>query len=145
MEREKIIEEMACKIERIFIEESRKEENKMYPWQDLPVFHSICLRIAKSILPDGARVLTKEELVKTMESGYVYDTTSGDKINLIEMAREIERKETASKIFSAIDKYSDKCFETVDNGVNCEPYQTFNYYKFFKWIVKFAKRFGVEV
>ena len=61
MEREKIIEEMACKIERIFIEESRKEENKMYPWQDLPVFRSICLRIATSILPDGAVVLTKEE------------------------------------------------------------------------------------
>lgn len=102
MEREKIIEEMACKIERIFIEESRKEENKMHPWQDLPVFHSICLRIAKSILPEGAMILTKEELVKTMESGYVYDTTSGDKINLIEMAREIEREETATEIFSKL-------------------------------------------
>lgn len=60
-DREKMIEEIACKIERIFIEESRKEENKMYPWQELPVFRSICLRIATSILPDGSVVLTKEE------------------------------------------------------------------------------------
>lgn len=48
-------------------------------------------------LPEGAVVLTKEELVKTMESGYIYDSTRGNKINIIEMAREIERKETVKE------------------------------------------------
>ena len=57
------------------------------------------------LIPDGAKVLTKEELVKTMESGYVYDTTSGDKINLIEMAREIEREETAMEILSELREF----------------------------------------
>ena len=51
-------------------------------------------------------ILTKEELVKTMESGYVYDTTKGNKINLIEMAREIERKETAKEILNRINEYN---------------------------------------
>ena len=51
-------------------------------------------------------ILTKEELVKTMESGYVYDTTRGNKINLIEMAREIERKETAKEILNRINEYN---------------------------------------
>lgn len=51
-------------------------------------------------------MIDKEELVKTIESGYVYDTTRGNKINLIEMAREIERKETAKKILNRINKYN---------------------------------------
>lgn len=131
MEREKTIEEMACKIGRIFIEESQKEENKMYPWQELPVFRSICLRIATSILPDGAVVLKKEELVKATESGYVYDTTSGDKINIIEMAREIERKETAREILQTLwdeiardgdDDYARRMIKNIakENGVEVE-------------------------
>lgn len=53
-------------------------------------------------IPEGAVVLTKEELVKMMESGYVYDTTRGNKVNIIQMAREIERKETAKEIMQML-------------------------------------------
>ena len=60
-------------------------------------------------------VLTKEELVKTMESGYVYDTTRGNKINLIEMAREIERKKTAKE-------YHDKFAEVIRDRDYVEGY-----------------------
>lgn len=70
-------------------------------------------KVARAIVDLGYRkvdknsiILTKEELVKTMESGYVYDTTRGNKINLIEMAREIERKETAKEILNRINEYN---------------------------------------
>lgn len=53
-------------------------------------------------IPEGAAILTEEELVKTMESGYVYDTTRGNKVNIIEMARKIERKETVKEILQII-------------------------------------------
>lgn len=62
--------------------------------------------IARELYGKGCRIvskdtalLTEEELVKTMESGYVYATTKGNKTNLIEMAREVERKETAKRIY----------------------------------------------
>lgn len=70
-------------------------------------------KVARAIVDLGYRkvdkdsvILTKEELVKTIESGYVYDTTRGNKINLIEMAREIERKETAKEILNRINEYN---------------------------------------
>ena len=47
---------------------------------------------------DGAVVLTKEELIKAVEEGYIYDTTKGNKINIIEMAIEIARKEVVKEI-----------------------------------------------
>lgn len=75
-------------------------------------------------VPEGAVVLTKEELAKHDEK---------------------VREETAKEIFTAVDKYSDKCFETVDSGIDCEAYQTFDYCKFFKWLEKFAKKHGIEV
>lgn len=56
-------------------------------------------------IPEGTLVLTKEELVKTIESGYVYDTTSGNKINIIEMAREIARKESVKEFAEKLKKY----------------------------------------
>ena len=65
-------------------------------------------------VPEDAVVLTKEELVKTMESGYVYDTTKGNKINLIEMTREIERKETAKRIYEKAKKK--KYIDNDDEG-----------------------------
>lgn len=70
-------------------------------------------KVARAIVDLGYRkvdkdsiISTKEELVKTMESGYVYDTTRGNKINLIEMARKIERKETAKEILNKINEYN---------------------------------------
>ena len=70
-------------------------------------------KVARAIVDLGYRkvdkdsvILTKEELVKTMESGYVYNTTRGNKINLIEMARKIERKETAKEILNKINEYN---------------------------------------
>lgn len=70
-------------------------------------------KVARAIVDLGYRkfdkdsiILTKEKLVKTMESGYVYDTTRGNKINLIEIAREIERKETAKEILNRINEYN---------------------------------------
>lgn len=71
-------------------------------------------KIISSLFPEGAVVLTKEEFVKTMESGYVYDTTKGNKINLIEMAREIERKETAKRIYEKAKKK--KYIDNDDEG-----------------------------
>ena len=93
MEREKMIEEIVSIMGEWAI------ENKMC-WNSKHAESLVKYLMGKNVLkiPDNAVVLTKEELVKTMESGYVYDTTRGNKINLIEMAREIERKETAREI-----------------------------------------------
>lgn len=78
-------------------------------------------------VPEGAIVLTKEELVKTMENGYVYDTTSGNKINFIEMAREIERKETAKEILQTLWEWKDR-----ETALSCDLYEL-------------AEKYGVEV
>lgn len=86
-------------------------------------------------IPEDAVVLTKEELVKTMESGYVYDTTRGNKINLIEMAREIERKETAKKILILLGKGFDEMKMT--------EFKNLLWYKLFCRELK--QRYGVEV
>lgn len=84
------------------------------------------------IIPEDVVVLTKEELVKTMESGYVYDTTRGNKINLIEMARKLERKETATNFFKDLIRQADFWGET---------YMWVSY----KTLVTVAKQYGVEV
>lgn len=96
-------------------------------------------KVARAIVDLGYRkvdkdsvILTKEELVKTMESKYVYDTTRGNKINLIEMAREIERKETTTNFFKDLIRQADFWGET-DMWVN------------YKTLVTVAKQYGVEV
>lgn len=78
-------------------------------------------------IPEGALVMTKEELLKTMESRYVYDTTRGNKVNIIEMAREIERKETAKEILQ----------EWADDNSSMGLDNTF--------VKNIAKKYGVEV
>lgn len=79
-------------------------------------------------IPEGTLVMTKEEFVKTIESGYVYDTTRGNKINIIQMTREIERKETATEILNRINEY----------------YLDYNY-DLKKEFEKLCKEYGVEV
>lgn len=93
------------------IEEIAGELLAYQPLIDIP-FEQF-YKVARAIVNLGYRkvdkdsiILTKEELVKTMESGYVYDTTRGNKINIIEMAREIERKETAKEILNRINEYN---------------------------------------
>lgn len=104
-EREKMVEEMAKEIALIVEKESQEwAGSRKTLWGFYEDTAYAILDKCYRKVPDGARVLTKEELVKTMESGYVYDTTSGDKINLIKMAREIEREETAREIFNSIAK-----------------------------------------
>lgn len=68
------------------------------------------------LFPEGSVVLTKEELVKTLESGYVYDTTKGNKINLIEMAREIERKETKREVLKKLNGFRFVMYDEFDDG-----------------------------
>lgn len=65
MEKDKMIQEIACKIERIFIEESQKEENKMYPWQELPVFRSVCEKISSSLVSQNVRIIPEGSVVLT--------------------------------------------------------------------------------
>ena len=93
------------------IEEMARELLAYQPLIDIP-FEQF-YKVARAIVDLGYRkvdkdsiILTKEELVKTIERGYVYDTTRGNKINLIEMAREIERKETAKEILNRINEYN---------------------------------------
>lgn len=62
-------------------------------------------RLIDVLIPEDTFILTKEELVKTMESGYVYDTTRGNKVNVIEMAREIERKEAVKEFAKNFENY----------------------------------------
>lgn len=89
-------------------------------------------------IPEDAVVLTKKELVKTMESGYVYDTTRGNKINLIEMAREIERKETAKVILNVL-------YFNLQNGVKGHIAKSNVYYNVMSRIQQIAKNYGVEI
>ena len=93
MEREKIVEEMVAVMGEWAI------ENKMC-WNSKHAESLSKTLIDNNIrkIPDGVVVLTKEELIKAMEEGYIYDTTRGNKINLIEMAREQARKEVVKEI-----------------------------------------------
>ena len=86
MEREKMIEEMVKIIKKTY------EKHGVFnpKW----FAEAIC----DKFFSYGAVVLTKEELVKAVEEGYIYDTTKGNKINLIEMARDVERKEVVKEI-----------------------------------------------
>lgn len=61
------------------------------------VQNDLAIRIVNSIIPEGTVVLTREKLIELNEKGFPFDTTTGGKINLIEMAREIERKEAAKQ------------------------------------------------
>ena len=139
MERDKMIKEMACKIERIFIEESRKEENKMYPWQDLPVFHSVCLRIATDIIPEGSVVLTKEEY-DDLQSEYdkVYKQAEADIHGNIadggtscHWCEDITKRETAKEILLTL------------KGLIKEPWQS--YELAIDDLQRIAQNYGVEV
>lgn len=105
MEREKMIEEILYKFcERHGIEDKCYDSGKKCADMSCAI-RLIATKIVNKYIPEGSVVLTKEELVKTMESGYVYDTTSGDKINIIEIAREIESKETAKEILSELREF----------------------------------------
>ena len=96
MEREKEIEEILTALtDKCPSKKCADCENKCLGYGfAMQVYDIGCRKI-----PDGAVVLTKEELVKAVEEGYIYDTTKGNKINIIEMAREIARKETAREIY----------------------------------------------
>ena len=78
MEREKMITEIADKIEQSFLEESRKDENKTYLWQELPVFRSVCERIASSLVSQNVRIITEDAVVLTKEE---YDGLCENAIN----------------------------------------------------------------
>lgn len=99
---------------------------------EIPLITDYLIEQGYHKVSEGAVVLTKEELVKTMESGYVYDTTRGNKTNLIEMAREVERKETATNFFKDLIRQANFWGETN---------MWFNY----KTLVTVAKQYGVEV
>lgn len=137
MDKEKIIEEMVSDMGEWAI-----ENNMCWDSKYAESLARVLIDKGHCKPPVGAVVLTREKLETTdkipqkIKEFYKW---------FIEIEREIACKETAKKIFSAIEEYSGKCLEMVDNGVDCELYQTFNYYKFFRWLEKYAKKFGVEV
>lgn len=139
MDREKAIEEMAmllCKDmchKKVCATAGRCALKNCIIREKAALLYGFVVRQINSFIPCGAVVLTREELVKTMESGYVYNTTSGDKINLIEMAREIERKENAREILSTMLK---EINDIYDSQYQAEAKRE---------LVKVAEKYGVEV
>lgn len=142
MDREKLIEEMARKIQQGELRAQRDMSyHENFNFDTVIEIGQQRLYGAKALyednyrkIPEGAVVLTREELVSTMESGYVYDTTTDGKINIIEMAREIERKETAMEILNDI--FSD--IHRIEIGSN-------QYILTEKDKKRIAKKFGAEV
>lgn len=115
MTKQEQIEEMAKIIKSVKLYGEDNYERK--------ISYASALELAKYFYEAGYRkvdkdsiILTKEELVKTIESGYIYDTTRGNKINLIEMARKIERKETAKEVTKKLKNYfEDKLVDEFGN------------------------------
>ena len=96
-------------------------------------------KIISNLFPDGSVVMTKEELVKTMESGYVYDTTKGNKINLIDMAQEQARNETKREVLKKLDGFRFVMYDDED-----EEFEVASWTCGEDDVKRFAKEIGVE-
>lgn len=106
MEREKMIDEMQEYILGLLEEASKKEELKMYRWQELPVYVSIIHDLAEDLhnigyrkIPDGAVVLTKEEC----DSKVILDEDHFRRV--LDNERDQARKETAREILDEVSKH----------------------------------------
>lgn len=104
MEKEKMVEELEAILEReqIKIANTVEEFTKLQKVGITRCNAEALYNANCRIVPEGSVVLTKEKLIELNEKGFTFDTTTGDKINLIEMAREIERKEAAMEIFNKL-------------------------------------------